>query len=193
MAKAARKLTKAQLERRTQKLTKAHLERLRRKAKADPKLIEYMADAGQPGLAAWARRGRVRFVFEYRPPGGGPRRRMQIDDYGAITLEQARGIAEQYRGRVAAGADPQHVRAEEQRLADRVRSDDRCAIFNRAAQLQCGPRRGFRQELRSLPPGRGASVQGLLLRGDRLRGVVGRGRELHVASVRGVSVRRKRW
>ncbi|HSL83241.1 MAG TPA: integrase family protein [Thermoanaerobaculia bacterium] len=90
-----------------EKLTNRILDDLRSRAEADPRLTEYRADVSQPGLAAWARRGKVRFVFEYRPPTGGPRRRMQIDQYGAITLKQARGIAQTYRGQVAAGIDPQ--------------------------------------------------------------------------------------
>ena len=81
-----------------QKLRKAKLEKLRIKAKKDRDFTSYVADAGQPGLYAWARRGRVRFVFAYRPPGGGSRRRrIKIDEYGAITLDQARSIAGHYR------------------------------------------------------------------------------------------------
>ena len=38
---------------------------------------------------------------------GGARRRLKIDEYGAITLQQAREIAEDWRGMVAAGRDPQ--------------------------------------------------------------------------------------
>ncbi len=72
------------------RLTKARLDALLRRAQGDPSFAAYEADAGQPGLYAWARRGRVRFVFVYRPPGGGARKRMNLDLYGAITLEQAR-------------------------------------------------------------------------------------------------------
>ena len=92
--------------RQAKRLTKATLDSLRRKAKADPGFSEYVADAGQPGLYVWARRSRARFVFSYRPPGGGRRRRIKIDDYGAITLEKARSIAEKWRGLVAEGLDP---------------------------------------------------------------------------------------
>ena len=92
--------------REARKLTKSALDSLRKKAQADRHFMAYVADAGQPGLYAWARRGRVRFVFAYRPPGGGRRHRLKIDDYGAITLDQARGIAEEWRGMVAGGLDP---------------------------------------------------------------------------------------
>ncbi|MEE2778803.1 MAG: hypothetical protein VYE73_18840 [Acidobacteriota bacterium] len=62
-------------------MTKAVLDSLRRNVEVDvgaygvgDGFTAYMADAGQPGLYAWARRGRVRFVFAYRPPAGGSRR-----------------------------------------------------------------------------------------------------------------------
>ena len=103
--------------RNAEKLTKRSLDALRRKAEADRSFTAYVADAGQPGLYAWARRGRLRFVFAYRPPAGGPRTRLKIDDFGAITLDQARAIAGYLRGQVAAGVDPRQERAEEQRRA----------------------------------------------------------------------------
>ena len=52
--------------REARKLTKTALDALRKQAQADGKFSAYVADAGQPGLYAWARRGRVRFVFAYR-------------------------------------------------------------------------------------------------------------------------------
>lgn len=107
--------------REARKLTKATLDALRRKARADSAFSAYVADAGQPGLYAWARRGRVRFVFAYRPPGGGSRRRLQIDDYGAITLEAARDIAGRHRATVAAGGDPREEIERKAREAVTVR------------------------------------------------------------------------
>ena len=64
-----------------------------------------------PGL----RRGKVGFVFAYRPPTGGGRKRIKIDHYGAITLDQAREIAQNLRGQVADRKDPQVERREEVR------------------------------------------------------------------------------
>ncbi len=61
-----------------EKLTKRSLDALRRKAEADPRFTAYVADAGQPGLYAWARRRRVRFIFAYRPPAGGSQTRLKI-------------------------------------------------------------------------------------------------------------------
>lgn len=99
--------------RQAKKLTKSTLDSLRRQAQESPEFTEYVADAGQPGLYAWARRGKVGFYFAYRPPAGGRRKRLKIDDYGAITLDQARQIAQQYRGEVAGRKDPQREREEE--------------------------------------------------------------------------------
>ncbi len=99
------------------RLTKAMLDGLRRKAQADPGFTAFVADAGQPGLYAWARRGRVRFVFAYRPAGGGRRRRISIDDYGAIDLTTARKVARQHRNLVAEGKDPELEGREEARRA----------------------------------------------------------------------------
>ena len=89
------------------RLTKSKLDELRRRAAEDSKFSAYVADAGQPGLYAWARRGKVGFYYAYAPPGGGSRRRMRIDDYGAITLDQARAIARKHRGTSADDRDPQ--------------------------------------------------------------------------------------
>ena len=106
--------------REAKKLTKATLDSLRRKAKAEPGFSEYVADAGQPGLYAWARRGRVRFIFAYRPPAGGRRRRIKIDDFGAIDLDTARRVARKWRGLLAEGRDPEVEGREEARRATTV-------------------------------------------------------------------------
>ena len=98
-----------------EKLTKKRLDDLRAAAQADRTTTTYVADAGQPGLYVYARRGRVRFVFDYTPPAGGRRRRMQIDDYGAITLEAARSAAQHHRAQLAHGIDPQDARQEKRR------------------------------------------------------------------------------
>lgn len=92
-----------------EKLTKKRLDQLRAEVEADRGLSAFVADAGQPGLYVQARRGRVRFVFDYLPPAGGRRRRMQIDDYGAITLEAARSAALEHRMQVAHGIDPRRT------------------------------------------------------------------------------------
>ena len=46
--------------RNAQRLTKAKLDSLRSKVQRDGSFSGFIADAGQPGLYAWARRGRVR-------------------------------------------------------------------------------------------------------------------------------------
>lgn len=101
-------------------LTKSKLDRLRANARKDKKFTKYLADAGQPGLYAQARQGGVRFVFEYRAPAGGRRRRMNIDRYGGIPLKKARDIAQKLRGLVAEGVDPQAARKEQARQARTV-------------------------------------------------------------------------
>ena len=60
--------------RQAKKLTKSTLDSLRRQAQESSEFTEYVADAGQPGLHAWARRGKVGFYFAYRPPTGGRRK-----------------------------------------------------------------------------------------------------------------------
>ena len=130
--------------RNAEKLTKPRLDALRRKAEADRSVTAYVADAGQPGLYAWARRGKVRFVFAYRPPAGGPRTRLKIDDYGAITLDQARTIAAKLRGQVAAGVDPREERAEKQRRAMTVAKAVEGYLADLRERAQTGAKRGKR-------------------------------------------------
>ena len=127
-----------------EKLTKRSLDALRRKAEADRSFTAYVADAGQPGLYAWARRRRVRFVFAYRPPAGGTRTRLKIDDYGAITLDQARAVAGYLRGKVAAGVDPRQERAEEQRSAVTVAEAVEGYLADLRERAESGAKRGKR-------------------------------------------------
>jgi hypothetical protein len=106
--------------REAKRLTKAALDALRRRAQGDRGFTAFVADARQPGLYAWARRGKVRFVFAYRPPGGGRRRRLSIDEYGGIDLTTARKIARQHRNLVAEGKDPEQEGRKEARRATTV-------------------------------------------------------------------------
>lgn len=127
--------------RKADRITKRALDALRRQAEADSSFSKYLIDAGQPGLGVWARRGRVRFVFVYRPPEGGARKRIQIDDYGAITLDQAREIAQQRRAEVAAGLDP-HAEAEA-RKRDNVTVADAVKLYLDDFKARAeGPKKG---------------------------------------------------
>lgn len=100
------------------RLTKPDLDRLRARAQVDPTFAAYVSDAAQAGLYAWARRGKVTFVYDYRPPGGGARRRMLLDVYGGgITLDGARRIAAELRQKTVGGRDPQAEREQERREA----------------------------------------------------------------------------
>ena len=130
--------------RHARRLTISALDALRRKAESDRAFKAYVADAGQPGLYAWARRGRVRFVFAYRPPGGGARRRLKIDEYGAITLQQAREIAEDWRGMVAAGRDPQLEKRERVRRATTLDQVTQLYLEDLRERAESGAKRGKR-------------------------------------------------
>ncbi len=122
--------------------------RAARKADVDPRFAAYVADTGQPGLYAWARRSRVRFVFAYRPPAGGSRMRLKIDDYGAITLDQARAIAGDLRGLVAADVDPRVKRAEEERRALTVAQAVEGYLADLRERAETGTKRGKAERLR---------------------------------------------
>lgn len=124
------------------KLTKTQLDKLRAQANADPDFVAYVADAGQPGLYVWARRGRVRFVFYYAAPTGGTRRTMAIDDYGAITLHAARAIAGRYRADVAAGIDPQVVREEKAKDEMTLAEAAKGYLDDLAERARTGAKRG---------------------------------------------------
>ena len=130
--------------REARKLTKSALDRLKAKARADRSFTAYIADAGQPGLYAWARRGRVRFIFAYRPPGGGRRRRLKIDDFGAITLDRARRIAEKWRGLVAEGRDPHFEIREEARKATTLGQAIQLYLDDLRERAESGAKRGKR-------------------------------------------------
>lgn len=124
------------------KLTKRRLDELREEIQADRRMSVFLSDGAQPGLYVMARRGRVRFVFEYQPPTGGRRRRMQLDDYGAITLEAARSIAQQHRVQVAHGVDPQTAREEVRRAAVTVADAAEGYLEDLAERAKTRARRG---------------------------------------------------
>jgi integrase len=130
--------------REARKLRKSTLDNLRKQAQESPDFTAYVADAGQPGLYAWARRGKVRFVFAYRPPGGGRRKRIKIDDYGAISLDQAREAARKLRGQVAERKDPQLERLEEARKAVTVEDGVRRYLEDLKERAESGAKRGRR-------------------------------------------------
>ena len=129
------------------RLTKAGLDKLRREAKADSSFSRMVADAGAPGLYVQVRRGRVTFVFVYRPPSGGQRRRLTIDDFGAITLDQAREIAGSLRGDVAAGRDPKAERERVRRESETVAGLVESYLVDLRARAESGAKRGRRSGL----------------------------------------------
>jgi integrase len=128
----------------TSKLTKRDLDKLRAKVEAEADHAALVADAGQPGLYVWARRGRVQFVFVYRSPHGGARKRLPIDWYGAITLDRAREIAQEHRGKVAGGIDPQEARDQERREAVTVADAVKGYLEDLHQRAEAGAKRGKR-------------------------------------------------
>jgi len=130
--------------RKSRKLGKRDLDSLRRRAETDPAFSAWRADGGQPGLAVQARRGKVEFLFTYRTPGRGGRRRMLIDTFGAITLQQAREIAQKYRGQVAGGVDPQKAKQDEERQAATLGQAIEQYLVDLRERAESGARRGKR-------------------------------------------------
>ena len=103
--------------RKATKLFKADLDKMRRRAQKDPDHSETRADGAAPGLYVQGRRGAVTLYYRYLSPVTGTRRRLDIGEYGLITLDSARGEAGELRKLVAAGVDPLEARAEEERAA----------------------------------------------------------------------------
>jgi len=131
--------------RHARKLTKRDLDDLRRKAEADSSLTKHLADADQKGLYARARRGRVHFVFRFRPPNGGGRRTMTIDEYGTgITLKQARDAAQLLRGEVASRRDPQAEQERQRREAITVSEAVESYLRDLNHRAESGAMRGKR-------------------------------------------------
>lgn len=131
--------------RKAKALTKRDLDALVRQAEANLEFGKTLADHEQKGLYVQARRGRVSFLFRYRPPGGGARRVVAIDEYGrGITLDAARRIARGLREQVADRIDPRKVRAEEQRLAVTVAGAVESYLVDLRERTESGARRGKR-------------------------------------------------
>lgn len=126
------------------RLTKRDVDFLLKEAQADRDLVRSLADAGQPGLNVQARRGRVRYLFRFRSPVTGRRRQLQLDWHGAITLAQARDIAQQLRAKVAAGIDPQEAREAEQRAAVTLGKAVEGYLQDLQERAQTGAKRGKR-------------------------------------------------
>ena len=75
------------------------------------------ADPSRRGKA-----GRISFLLYCRfSPGAAPSRRI-IGTYGAITLEEARRTAGEWRSLIAKGLDPARIEAEAREKADRERA-----------------------------------------------------------------------
>ncbi len=130
--------------RRASRLTKRDLDALRRQAQADPSFTKILADAGQPGLCVRASRGKVNFVFRYRPPLGGRRQSITIDEYGAITLDRARLISQEWRAQVAGRVDPKQALAERRLQALTVAEAIEGYLDDLRERAESGAKRGKR-------------------------------------------------
>ncbi|WP_295135009.1 Arm DNA-binding domain-containing protein [uncultured Reyranella sp.] len=85
----------------SKKLTKQQIDSVQPSAKD-----VYLWDTSPPGFGVRIRSsGAKTFIFSYRPGGGrsASKKRHTIGRYGKITLEQARTLAQQLAGHVAAG------------------------------------------------------------------------------------------
>ncbi|MDE4140952.1 tyrosine-type recombinase/integrase [Phaeobacter gallaeciensis] len=89
------------------KLTKRRID----EAEHDPKKPLYLWDSTLSGFGVKIlQSGKKRYIFKYRPHGGGrraPTRWMTIGTHGEIPLETARNIARECATQVAKGEDPQ--------------------------------------------------------------------------------------
>lgn len=93
----------------SKKLTKQQIDSVQPSAKD-----VYLWDTSPPGFGVRIRSsGAKTFIFSYRPGGGrsASKKRHTIGRYGKITLEQARTLAQQLAGHVAAGGNPAAERA----------------------------------------------------------------------------------
>ncbi len=137
----------------SRRLGKRDLDALRALAEAGTN--KTLADAGQPGLYAQGRDHRVRFLFRYTPPGGGPRRTVSLDSYGAITLDQARAAAQKLRGQLVEGVDPAAARAAEAVAAATVAEVVAAYVADRALRRGKGGAEALRLLTRHVLPALG--------------------------------------
>jgi integrase len=91
----------------TLKLTKRVVETLRPRPRGD----FFAWDESLPGFGVRVQAGgRKVYVIGYRPQGARRFRRLTLGRHGPLTLDQARRLAKQHLGAVAAGADPVSAR-----------------------------------------------------------------------------------
>ncbi len=94
------------------KLTKRNIDTIK------PPKDKPLEDYRDPQVKGWCLRayksGRKQFTFRYQMDG--KRRVMNIGDYGTITPDQAKAVAEKLRADVAKGIDPQDERDEQRKM-----------------------------------------------------------------------------
>ncbi|MCP4201217.1 MAG: DUF4102 domain-containing protein, partial [bacterium] len=124
-------------------LTKRELDALRRHAQQDPKFRTMRSDGKQAGLCVRARGGRVEFWFRVRRPGG-KRAMKRIGNFGDLTLDRAREIAEEWHGIKAARRDVVEVLDQRDREALTVADVIAAYLRDFEKRAETGARRGKR-------------------------------------------------
>src|SRR5882672_7646719 len=81
-----------------------------------------ITDAKDADPARRGKAGKITFMLRARFPSGPAPTRRTIGTYGAITLEDARRTAGEWRSLIAKGVDPAVVEAEAREKADRERA-----------------------------------------------------------------------
>lgn len=123
-----------------------------RGAEPDPRKTVYLWDIDQYGFGlSITSKGAKSYFFSYSLPGWKSARRLTIGRTEALTLDQARSIAREMRGRVATGEDPAREREE---VRDEPSVGDLCERFleeHVEPKLRPSTARSYRQILGALP------------------------------------------
>ena len=122
-------------------LTKRELDSLRRRAQQDPAFRAMRSDGRQAGLCVRVRGGRVEFWFRVRRPGG-KRAMKRIGNFGDLTLDRAREIAQEWHGIKSARQDVVQVLDEREREALTVADVVREYLQDFRQRAETGARRG---------------------------------------------------
>lgn len=129
--------------RKSQDLTKRELDSLRRQAQGDLAFRAMRSDGKQAGLCVRVRGGRVEFWFRVRRPGG-KRAMRRIGNFGDVTLERAREIAQEWHGIKSSRKDVVQVLDEREREALTIGDVVREYLRDFQKRAETGARRGKR-------------------------------------------------
>ena len=124
-------------------LTLRELNSLRRQAREYPTFQTQRADGKQTGLTVRVRKGQVVFWFRTRRPGS-KRAMRRIGNYGDLTLDRAREIAQEWHGIKSARQDVVQVLDEREREALTVADVVNAYLADFRQRVETGARRGKR-------------------------------------------------